>query len=382
MEKKFKRRNARTRELEIKITFVLLFLIAAAGLIGGGIYKVQMEKQAAEQEAQARREEEERLRKERQERLIAEQKKKKEEWEKAEAERKAREAEEAERQRLEALERAKIEEENRKTDMEQFQITAADMVKGFHGKWSVYIEDMKYGNKVVVNNRQIYSASLIKMFVMAATYGNMEQVIKNTAAYTGSEESAKNQIDRLLKNMIEVSDNESYNELVKLHSPKKSFAEGCGVINKYLNENGYGQTGVHTTLHPAHSKYKKDGLGRNVTSVEDCGKLLENIYNGTCVSKEASDSMIQLLLNQSNDLKIPSGLPEGIKVANKTGETSDVQHDAAIVYGEKEDFILCIMTENVANTGKVYGDIHKFTDTVYSMLNDKSDNESAGNSDE
>lgn len=363
MEKKTKRRNARTRQLEIRITFFLLFMAMAACFSVNRISKVQAERQAEEI-----RKEEERM--EAQKREKAEQERIKAEIKKAEEERKK--AEEAERQRIEEekrKEQEKIEEENIKIAMEKFQTTAEEMVKGFHGNWSVYIQDMKYGNKVMVNNQKMYSASLIKMFVMAATYGNMEMVVKNTARYTGSEESAKEQINRLLKNMIEVSDNESYNEMVKLHSPNKNFADGCAVINKYLQENGYTQTGVHTTLHPAYSKYKKDGLGRNVTSVEDCGKLLESIYNKTCVSEEASDSMLELLLNQNNDIKIPAGLPKDTKVADKTGETDNVQHDAAIVFGEKEDFILCIMTDHIANVGKVYGDIHKFTGIVYNELN-------------
>ena len=36
--------------------------------------------------------------------------------------------------------------------------------------------------------------------------------------------------------------------------------------------------------------------------------------------------------------KIPQGLPDGIKSANKTGETDQDQHDIAIVYGEKTTY--------------------------------------------
>ena len=45
--------------------------------------------------------------------------------------------------------------------------------------------------------------------------------------------------------------------------------------------------------------------------------------------------MLNLLSNQENTWKIPQGLPDGIKSANKTGETDQDQHDIAIVYGEK-----------------------------------------------
>ena len=128
-------------------------------------------------------------------------------------------------------------------------------------------------------------------------------------------------------------------------------------------------TGVHTTLHPAASSSVKDGLGDNVTSVEDCGKLLEKIYRGTCGSQEDSGEMLHLLLNQENTLKIPGGLPDGIEVAHKTGETTEVQHDAGIIYGENTDFILCIMVDDVTSAAYVYPQIHELTETVYDALN-------------
>ncbi len=64
--------------------------------------------------------------------------------------------------------------------------------------------------------------------------------------------------------------------------------------------------------------------------------------------------MLHIMLNQENTITIPQGLPEVTKVANKTVETSEVQHDAAIVYGEKTDFILCIMTKNTNGVEEVY----------------------------
>ena len=66
--------------------------------------------------------------------------------------------------------------------------------------------------------------------------------------------------------------------------------------------------------------------------------------------------MLNLLSNQENTWKIPQGLPDGIKSANKTGETDQDQHDIAIVYGEKTTYILCVMSENCRT--KYGGDEH------------------------
>lgn len=52
--------------------------------------------------------------------------------------------------------------------------------------------------------------------------------------------------------------------------------------------------------------------------------------------------MLNLLKNQKVRYKIPAGLPSGIVCANKTGETSSVQHDMAIIYGKKTNYVLCV----------------------------------------
>ncbi len=253
--------------------------------------------------------------------------------------------------------------------MNKLQSDVEKMVHGFAGDWSVYIQEMDHGNEIILNNEAMYPASLAKLFVMAATYENLDEIVENQTQYYGSGKKAYKEVKKLLEEMIEVSDNEAYNELIKIQSSNHNFAKGAAKVNDYLQENGYEETGIHTTLHPAYSKFEKDGKGDNVTTVKDCGRLLEKIYKGTCVSHEKSGSMLHLLLNQENTIKIPQGLPEGTKVAHKTGETSEVQHDAAIVYGESTDFILCIMTKDTNGAEAVYEDIHKLSKLVYDTLN-------------
>ena len=116
----------------------------------------------------------------------------------------------------------------------------------------------------------------------------------------------------------------------------------------------YTKTGCHHTLHPA--------------SAKDCGILLEHIYNGTCVSSNYSKEMRKLLLAQTRRWKIPSGIPSGIKVANKTGETSSVEHDMAIVYGKKKDYIICVFS-NTGSEDYALPRIRNISRTVYNYLN-------------
>ncbi len=230
----------------------------------------------------------------------------------------------------------------------------SSIISRYGGTWSVYAKNLNTSATITVNDCTFSSASTIKAFVMASTYDQIEKgKISETSA-----------INSLLNNMITISDNESYNELVRRHSSVGSFTDGASVINSYLSANGYTKTGVHHTLHPSNSA--STGDGGNTTSAKDCGLLLERIYNGTCVSKSASKKMLNLLLNQQRRSKIPSAVPSGVKVANKTGETSDLENDIAIVYGEKSDFVLCVFS---LNCSRAVEGIKEITSAVYNYWN-------------
>ena len=217
-------------------------------------------------------------------------------------------------------------------------------------------------------DKPLYSASLIKAFVMAKTYQDMDDVLKNEAAQmktTVDNTKVQDKVNTLLWNMITVSDNESCNELGRLQSDTYDFIDGAKQVNKYLKKEGYTKTSYQSTLHPSASKLITLG-GHNQTTVTDCGKLLERIYRGECVSKEASEEMLDLLKNQQNTSKIPEGLGVDVPTANKTGETDEDQHDIAIVYGTKTTYILCVMSENASNA---IANIRNISRVVYNYLN-------------
>lgn len=52
------------------------------------------------------------------------------------------------------------------------------MISGYDGKWSVYVKDLESNEDFALNDKPLYSASLIKAFVMAKTYQDMDDVLK------------------------------------------------------------------------------------------------------------------------------------------------------------------------------------------------------------
>ena len=136
------------------------------------------------------------------------------------------------------------------------------MLSGYQGTWSVYVKDLNEEKEILINDTSLYSASLIKAFVMAKTYEDMEQVKADEAKKlnTADTKTVDVKLNDLLWNMITVSDNESCNELVKLQTDSLDFKKGAEDINKYLEKEGYtvviapdGMRGVEQfrTVHPS-----------------------------------------------------------------------------------------------------------------------------------
>ena len=237
------------------------------------------------------------------------------------------------------------------------------MLSSYDGEWSVYVKNLDTDEVISINNKPMYSASLIKAFVMAKTYADMDLVLENQAEKMKAEPDSpavQEKVYDLLWNMITVSDNESCNELGRLQDEKSDFLKGAESVNEYLEKEGYDDTSYQSTLHPSRSPVLTLGE-HNTTTAEDCGLLLERIYKGECVSAAASEDMLELLLNQKNTTKIPSGIAADVTVANKTGETDTNQHDMAIVYGPKTTYILCVMSEGFKNADQAVENISKIS---------------------
>lgn len=213
--------------------------------------------------------------------------------------------------------------------------TLEEMLSEYSGTWSVYVKDIENKEYLSINNTQIFSASLIKLYCAAAAFDLIEK----------GELEETERLQSLMHQMISISDNDAFCLMVSACSGINSQVAGRPVIQKYIDNEGYVDTTLTSMLLP--TKYKAPSSpGRNYTTVEDCGLLLEKIYKGKCVNPEVSRKFLNLLFNQTHINKIPAALPAGTRCANKTGDTDEFQHDAAIVYSPGGDYIITVMSEN------------------------------------
>lgn len=235
-------------------------------------------------------------------------------------------------------------------------------------KWAVSVQNLGDGACYEKNAEEsMQSASVIKVFIMAAVYGKICYPTSDQEAVYAPEQY-DGELKELLTNMITVSDNEAANRLVELLG-NGDFEAGKQIVNTFCQENGY--TGTHL----GRRFLAEDPTDDNFTTAADCGKLLREIYGGTCVSQEASAKMLELLKGQTRTGKIPSGLPQGITAANKTGEMSEgyglgcIENDIAIVYGEQQDYVICVLANDLAGRNEeAIQKIQEISSYVYEML--------------
>lgn len=216
------------------------------------------------------------------------------------------------------------------------------------GVWSVYAKNLDSNSiKININNKQMQSASLIKLFIMATAYEEIEKENLN-----------KSEVIDDIKIMINRSDNDAANRMID--------RLGFDKINNYINTNGYTSTQIHRKM------LQGTENGDNYTSVLDVGKLLEEMYRGRCVSESASQEMIEILKSQTLTSKIPAGVPSGVQTANKTGELSTVENDAAIVYKDGAPYVVVIMSNEVSNTAEARNNIKEMSSMIYDMIDTNS----------
>lgn len=230
-----------------------------------------------------------------------------------------------------------------------------EMIDTYEGSWSIYVKDLKSGISLTINDRPQDSASLIKLYIAGAV---LEEIQSQELEETDT-------IDQLLSDMISLSDNEAANELVRYLSDSHDHRDGMEKVNDFIEEHDFTDTHQYNGLEDSNLWY---GDETNVTSVKDCGRFLEEIYDGDMVSHLASRQLEGYLLNQDITWKIPAGIPSEIKTANKTGEKDNTQNDVSIVYTPYRDYIICVMATDLTDEDTAVENIRAVSGKVYEFF--------------
>lgn len=230
------------------------------------------------------------------------------------------------------------------------------LIEAHAGDVAVCIRHLETGEQFVWRGDEVQpTASLIKMPVMVAAYRMVDRKELDLAKLTTLEETDKVPGSGILTThfssglqlslrdairlMIRYSDNTATNLVVdEIGLPTTAATmETLGFPQTRLNSKVYrGETSI------APDRSKLYGLGS--TTANETVNLLEQLHKGTAASPESCKAMLDHLLACDDKTMLVSQLPDGTKVAHKSGAVSESRCNAGIVYGPKGPFAICVLT--------------------------------------
>jgi beta-lactamase class A len=230
------------------------------------------------------------------------------------------------------------------------------------GVFGVAIKDLDSGRGVLLNaDRVLPAASLFKLAVMYEVFrqhdaGQLQLTERLTlSAYyaqydlgtldlpVGSVLSIQDALER----MITRSDNSTANLLL----------DRVGVAN------------VNATMRALGLEATRIAREQLTTSAYDMLRLLERIARGQGPSAASSAAMLQLLLAQRVNDRLPAQLPPGTPVAHKTGNLPEIAHDVGIVYSPGATFVIALLAAEAPEVGAVTQAEAALARAVYDYFN-------------
>lgn len=216
------------------------------------------------------------------------------------------------------------------------------------GRTSVYYRNLVSGETIGIREKlPMIAASVIKIPVMAEAFYQIRtgEHSKNEiyVLQEGDKKPSCGCLNRmhagleltyedLCNLMIILSDNSATNILIRLLG-------GMDRINGDLRGMGYETLQLNRLLFDREASAR--GIQNYVTAAE-IGDMLEKMYRGQLVDREASGDMLEILKHQRLNGKFPFHFQDAIDIAHKTGEDRGITHDVGIFFAE-EPFVLCCM---------------------------------------
>jgi len=146
----------------------------------------------------------------------------------------------------------------------------------------------------------------------------------------------KKTIYDLVFDMITVSSNLATNILIEL----------VGAKNVTETMRSIGANDIQVLRGVEDNKAFQLGLN-NVVTAFDLKLIYENLVENKFASDSLTNEMLNILLQQKHNSRIPAKLPQDVKVAHKTGSITGVGHDSGIVFlSDGRKYVLVLLSKN------------------------------------
>ena len=254
------------------------------------------------------------------------------------------------------------------------------------GSFAVAFKDLTTGETLYINEKErFHAASTMKTPVLIELYKQAAAgkfslsdsiVIKNEfksivdgSSYnlSSSDDSeqelynqvgAKRTIAELAYDMIIVSSNLATNIVIELVDAK----------NVTETMRSLGANDIEVLRGVEDQKAYDQGLS-NTTTANDLLVIFEALAKGEAVSREASEEMTKILLDQRFNDIIPAFLPKEVKVAHKTGSITGVHHDSGIVMlPDGRQYVLVLLSKELGDFDAGTAALANVSSFIYSYM--------------
>ncbi|HXG91092.1 MAG TPA: serine hydrolase [Blastocatellia bacterium] len=239
------------------------------------------------------------------------------------------------------------------------------ITRSVNAKWGIYIKCIETGEEVAINaDEQMDTMSVIKIPLMVEAFRQIEDkkfaltdrvTLKDADKRPGTgiirslDAGASLTIKDLLTLMIIVSDNTA----TDLIYDKVGGPEAVNRLMQDYKLNSIKATGTadvwFKALRAAPSPMEFHKAGKTpfgLSSPRDMGRLLEKIFKGEAVSKQASDMMMQMMRGQVYSSRLPKYVT-GFRLPHKTGDFLPyIGNDVGILESQGRNVIICVFTAN------------------------------------
>lgn len=246
--------------------------------------------------------------------------------------------------------------------------------KDFPGRSSVVFLDLESDSEwKFAEQAKFESASLMKLVVLAELYKEFqvgdktpgdkltlkkEHQVGGSGELKNAKPGTEFSLEELAQKMITQSDNtatQMLTDLIGLESLTKS-AKALGLEGTTIERDIYDFAAI-------------DRGKDNYITAQDASLFLKLLARDEL---PGSAKMHEVLEQQKRNDMIGSGMPEGVRVAHKTGELNGILHDAGIVYAPRGAYVLVMLSDEVSDKTKAKAVWSQLSQDVFKIYNESS----------
>jgi beta-lactamase class A len=221
-------------------------------------------------------------------------------------------------------------------------------LKGANGDYGVVVKNLKTGQLYTKNETKTFEAgSLYKLWVLLTAFKQIEAgQIKEDDQLSDDIATLNNKFNidpenaELKDGSINLTVKDAMNQMITISHNYAALLLADKVkissVSRFLEENNFSNSKVGEPPK---------------TTAGDIASLFEKIYKNELTKQENTQKILDFLKRQQLNDGLPKYLPNGTQVAHKTGDIGWFKHDGGIVFSEKGDYIIVIMSESDSPTG-------------------------------